>query len=125
MSNAIENNLTQKDVELKSDYIFNYALVTMAAPVYLHKNKELKGRDIILSVITFIILLIPIAGSVYPFPIYPYNIFPFIFLAWLVVGVVWFVIQKVKNPNLVSNIKTDVHRINEQFKANIEDIKVI
>ena len=85
----------------------------------------MKVKDIVLSVITFIILLIPIVGSVYPLPAYPYNIFPFIFLAWLVVGVVWFVIQKVKNPNLVSNINTDVHRINEQFKAEIEDIRVI
>ena len=106
-------------------FLFNYALVTIAAPVYLYKNKELKVKDIVLSVITFIILLIPIVGSVYPLPAYPYNIFPFIFLAWLVVGAVWFVIQKVKNPSLVSNIKTDVHRINEQFKADTEDIGVI
>ena len=106
-------------------FLFNYALVTIAAPVYLYREKELKLKDIVLSVITFIILLIPIVGSVYPFPAYPYNLFPFIFLAWLVIGTVWFIIQKVKNPNLVFNIKTDVHRINEQFKVEIEDIKVI
>ena len=106
-------------------FLFNYALVTIAAPVYLYREKELKLKDIVLSVITFIILLIPIVGSVYPFPAYPYNLFPFIFLAWLVIGTVWFIIQKVKNPNLVFNIETDVHRINEQFKVEIEDIKVI
>jgi len=103
-------------------FLFNYALVTIAAPVYLYREKELKLKDIVLSVITFIILLIPIVGSVYPFPAYPYNLFPFIFLAWLVIGTVWFIIQKVKNPNLVFNIETDVHRINEQFKVEIEDI---
>lgn len=106
-------------------FLFNYALVTIAAPVYLYKEKELKVKDIVLSVITFIILLIPIVGSVYPLPAYPYNLFPFIFLTWLFIGTVWFIIQKVKNPNLLSNIKTDVHRINEQFKADIEDIEVI
>lgn len=106
-------------------FLFNYALVTIAAPVYLYKEKELKTKDIVISAITFIILLIPIVGSVYPLAAYPYNLFPFIFLAWLVVGAIWFVIQKAKNPSLVSNIKTDVHRINEQFKADIDNKKVI
>jgi amino acid transporter len=106
-------------------FLFNYALVTIAAPVYLYREKELKVKDIVFSVITFIILLIPIVGSVYPLPAYPYNLFPFIFLAWLVVGGIWFVIQKVKNPSLVSNIKTDVRHINEQFKADIENTQVI
>jgi len=100
-------------------FLLNYALVTIAAPVYLYKEKELKIKDIVISAITFIILLIPIVGSVYPLPAYPYNILPFIFLAWLVVGAIWFIVKKVKNPSLVSNIKTDVHHINEQFKVNI------
>ncbi|MCB2294804.1 APC family permease [Clostridium algoriphilum] len=99
-------------------FLINYALVTIAAPVYLYKEKELKVKDIAISAITFIILLIPIVGSIYPLPAYPYNILPFIFLAWLVVGSIWFVIQKVKNPSLVSNIKIDVQRINEQFKSD-------
>lgn len=106
-------------------FIFNYALATIAAPVYLYKEKALRRRDIVLSVITFSILLIPIVGSVYPLPEYPYNLFPFIFLAWLVVGSAWFIIRKVKNPDLVSNIKSDTHRINEQYKVGIENIKII
>ena len=106
-------------------FLVNYALVTIAAPVYLYKEKALKVKDTALSAITFIILLIPIVGSVYPLPEYPYNLFPFIFLAWLAVGVAWFVIRRVKNPDLVSNIKSDTHRINEQFKSGVEDIKAI
>jgi len=106
-------------------FLFNYALVTIAAPVCLYKEKELKVKDIVISVITFIILLIPIVGSVYPLAAYPYNLFPFIFLVWLVVGAIWFVIQKVKNPSLVANIKTDVHRVNEQFKVELDNRKVI
>ncbi|MBU3154528.1 hypothetical protein LL037_15290 [Clostridium estertheticum] len=100
-------------------FIVNYALITIAAPVYLYKEKELKIKDIIISVITLIVLLIPIVGSVYPLAAYPYNIFPFIFLAWLVVGGIWFVIQKVRKPGLLSNIKTEVNLSNEQFKVDI------
>lgn len=98
-------------------FLLNYALITIAAPVYLYKEKELKIKDIIISVITLIILLIPIVGSVYPLAAYPYNIFPFIFLAWLVAGGIWFMIQKARKPGLVSNIKTKVHLANEQFKV--------
>lgn len=104
-------------------FLVNYAVVTIAAPVYLYKEKALKIKDAVISAITFIILLIPIVGSVYPLPEYPYNIFPFIFLAWLAVGIAWFAIRRVKNPDLVSNINSDAHRINEQFKSSIEDIK--
>lgn len=100
-------------------FLLNYALVTIAAPVYLYKKKELKIKDIVISVITFIILLIPIVGSVYPVPSYPYNILPFIFLAWLVVGTIWIIIKEVKDPSLVSNIKTDIHHLNKQFKSDI------
>lgn len=106
-------------------FLFNYALATIAAPVYLYKQKELRIKDIVISIITFIILLIPVVGSVYPLPAYPYNLFPFIFLAWLVAGTVWFVIQKTKNPSLVSNIETDVYRINEQFKTDIESKEAV
>lgn len=106
-------------------FLFNYALITIATPVYLHRQKELKIKDIVISAITFIILLIPIVGSIYPLPEYPYNLFPFIFLVWLGIGGVWFAVKRVKNPNLVSNIKTDVYRINEQFKADIENTQVL
>lgn len=104
-------------------FLINYALITIAAPVYLYNEKELKIKDIIISVITLIILLIPIVGSVYPLVAYPYNIFPFIFIGWLVVGGIWFVIQKVRKPGLVSNIKTDVQLSNEQFKVKFKKIK--
>lgn len=106
-------------------FLVNYALITIAAPVYLYKKKELKLKNTIFSIITFGILLIPIVGSAYPLPQYPYNLFPFIFLTWLAIGTIWFIIQKTKNPNLVSNIKTDVNYINEQFEADVENKKAI
>lgn len=99
-------------------FLFNYALVTIASPVYLYKEKELKPKHIIVSIVTFIILLIPIVGSIYPLPVYPYNIFPFMFLAWLAAGAIWFFICKAKNPNLVSDIEVNVKDINEQFKID-------
>lgn len=106
-------------------FLFNYAVITIASPVYLYEEKVLRAKDIVVSAITFIILLIPIVGSVHPLPEYPYSLFPFIFLAWLVVGAVWFIIRKVKNPYLTSDIKNDARDINEEFKGKVKDIKTI
>lgn len=106
-------------------FLFNYVLVTIATPIYLHKEKQLKIKDIIVSLVTFGILLIPIIGSIYPVPSYPYNLFPFIFLGWLAIGAIWFTVQKSKNPNLIANIQSDVNGINEQFKMDIKSSKVV
>lgn len=94
--------------------LLEYALVTIAAPVYLYKLKQLKIKNIILSVVTFLILLIPIVGSVYPLPAAPYGYFPFVFLGWLSIGGIWFGIKKFKNPNLSSNIVEAVEKINKK-----------
>jgi hypothetical protein len=34
-------------------------------------------------------LLFPAVGSVYPVPAWPYSVFPYIFLAYMVVGLLW------------------------------------
>lgn len=106
-------------------FLFSYVLITIATPFYLYKEKVLKAKNIIISVITFGILLMPIVGSVYPLPAYPFNLFPFIFLAWLAVGTIWFNIQKSRKPELGLTIKRHVDVVNELFKGEEEKTKII
>ncbi len=73
-------------------FLFNYILMVVSAPIYLHKRGELKAKHVILAIVTFAILMIPFVGSVYPLPPYPFNLFPFIFLAWLVLSAVWYMV---------------------------------
>lgn len=106
-------------------FLLTYALIAIAAPVYLYREKELKFKHIVLSAVTVLILLIPIVGSVYPLPPAPYNLLPFIFLGWLVIGGLWFVIRKFQSPGLDKEIKTNIDSIHQRFrelKLSEEDI---
>jgi hypothetical protein len=47
-------------------------------------------------------------GSVYPVPSYPYNLLPYLFLAYMVVGAIWFAILKSKSPQVLASIQHDM-----------------
>ena len=60
-----------------------YFLVTLAAPVFVKKRNELKGKDVAVCVAAVVLMLIPAIGSVYPVPDPPVRYFPYIFLGYL------------------------------------------
>jgi amino acid transporter len=63
-----------------------YFLVTLAAPRFLKKRSQLKTKDVIFCVAAVAMMIIPAVGSVYPVPPAPVNYFPYIFLGYLVIG---------------------------------------
>jgi hypothetical protein len=65
-----------------------YVLISLATPFYLKKIAELKPHHIAVAVISLGLLTVPIVGTVYPVPSYPMNYFPYIFLAYIVAGIV-------------------------------------
>ena len=65
-----------------------YVLISLATPFYLKKIGELKPYNIAIAVIALALLAVPIVGTVYPVPAAPLNYFPYIFLAYLVAGVI-------------------------------------
>jgi amino acid transporter len=65
-----------------------YVLISLATPFYLKKIGEMKPHHIAIAVIALALLLVPIVGTVYPVPSYPMNYFPYIFLTYIVAGVV-------------------------------------
>lgn len=81
-------------------FLFTYILVVVAAPIYLKRRGELKPGHIILAILTFVILLVPLVGSVYPLPPAPFNIFPFIFLAWLILSALYYIVANKRRGNL-------------------------
>jgi amino acid transporter len=69
-----------------------YFLITLAAPLYVKKRDELKGKDVAVCVAAILLMLIPAVGSVYPVPDAPVRYFPYIFAGYLLIGgarVVW------------------------------------
>jgi amino acid transporter len=84
-----------------------YFLISIAAPAYLKQWGRLSARDIALSVGSVVLLLVPAVGSVYPVPSWPVNIFPYIFLAYLAIGLGWFMLLR-KRPDFVKSIKSRI-----------------
>ena len=85
-----------------------YFLISIAAPAYLKRIGQLSGRELALSVASVVLLLVPAVGSVYPVPSWPVNIFPYIFLAYLAIGMGWFMVLR-RRPDFVSEVKRRVH----------------
>jgi amino acid transporter len=65
-----------------------YVLISLATPFYLKKIGELKPHHIAVAVISLVLLMVPIVGTVYPVPSSPMNYFPYIFMVYVMAGVV-------------------------------------
>lgn len=75
-------------------FFLSYLLISIAAPVYLFKRKQLKPVHLVTAAAAVILVCIPLVGSVYPLPTYPMVVLPFIFLGWMAVSLVWCIIAK-------------------------------
>src|SRR5271156_2816843 len=65
-----------------------YVLISLATPFFLKKIGELKAYNVAVAVISLVLLMVPIVGTVYPVPSYPLNYFPYIFAAYILCGIV-------------------------------------
>ncbi|HWQ41676.1 MAG TPA: APC family permease [Desulfosporosinus sp.] len=98
-------------------FILLYALISIAAPVYLYREKELEIKHIILSVATVLILLIPIVGSIYAnSQAAPYSWFIYIFIGWLVVGGLWLLIRKFQSPGVSTEISDSLETVHQHYR---------
>ncbi|HTW41031.1 MAG TPA: APC family permease [Solirubrobacteraceae bacterium] len=67
-------------------FLFAYFMITVAAPMYLRKLGELRGKHVLIAVAAFACLMVPTVGSFYPAPPWPVNLFPYLFLVFMLLG---------------------------------------
>jgi amino acid transporter len=75
-----------------------YFLVTIAAPVFLYKRREMKIKDVVFCVAGVLLMVIPAVGSVYPVPAPPLNYYPYVFLGYLFLGGLRLVLMYIARP---------------------------
>jgi amino acid transporter len=68
-------------------FLISYVLVSLAAPMFLHRRQELTRTSLVMAGVALVLLLIPAVGSVYPVPEPPYNRLPYYFLLLMLLGV--------------------------------------
>jgi amino acid transporter len=71
-------------------FIVAYALVCLALPGYLRIHGALTPGARIIPALASIAMLLALAGNLYPVPEGPYGKLPFVYLAYLLAGLIWF-----------------------------------
>lgn len=92
-------------------FLLAYFLISIAAPVYLARRKELRPLSIVIAVLAVLFLLVPAVGSFYPMPPFPVNIFPYIFLTYMLVGGTWLFIVSRLHKGILSEIEEDMEKM--------------
>jgi len=67
-------------------FLFSYAIVCIAAPLFLRRQHALRAKNIAVTVAALVLLTIPMVGSVYPVPDAPYKYFPYVYVGLMVIG---------------------------------------
>ena len=109
-----------KDAQLTSDvgtlatygFMLAYALVALAAPVYLARQGRHKPLAWILGVLGAMVMLfvfyvnwIPqaISNDIFPGLTWPLIALPYEFLIWTAIGLAWYFVIKLRRPEVVAN----------------------
>jgi amino acid transporter len=89
-------------------FIIVYFLCSVAAPVLLKRNGEMKTRDVVIGGLGAVLMVLSLIGSVYPVPAAPYNYFPYAFAIYMLVGFAWFFVLKIRTPQILTGIQHDL-----------------
>lgn len=89
-------------------FLLTYGLISIGAPVFLYRRGELKPLNVVTSLAALALLLIALAGTVYPVPSWPFNILPYVFLGILAVGVLYFLALRTWAPASLAAIEAEV-----------------
>jgi amino acid transporter len=74
-------------------FIVAYALVCVALPRYLRQHDAFQPGAQIVPWLAATAMLMALVGNLYPVPEGPYGKLPYIFLAYLIAGLGWFLIR--------------------------------
>ena len=104
-------------------FLLVYILISIAAPVYLHRQRQLRPIDVAIAVLAVGFMAIPVIGSVgipgensiFPVPPAPYNVFPYLFLMYLVVGGGWLLMLRLHSPEIIEDMERNIEAVHSKF----------
>jgi amino acid transporter len=96
-------------------FLIVYIMVSVAAPVYLKSLGALKISNIIISVVSILLMLMPLVAAVYPVPAPPADKFPIYFGIYLLVGIAWFVWLRFRANHVMDTMRSDLESVHDRF----------
>lgn len=100
-------------------YLLAYALVSIAAPVFLHRRKALTPPSVVVSVLATATIGYVFYKNLVPVPPSPYNTFPYIFGAWILIGLAWYLVLKARAPERAARLGTFQDQEGADLEARI------
>ena len=85
-------------------YMLAYLLMAVSLPFFLRKRNEANPWSTGLAAVVVVALLYVFYKNVIPVPDYPYNLFPWIFLGLVVLGLVWYAVVRMRNPEVLREV---------------------
>jgi amino acid transporter len=105
-----------------------YVLISIAAPVYLHKIRKLRQQDVVFSIVAIAFMMIPVLGSLgipgstmFPVPEAPYNLFPYLFLIYITLTCGLFILKRLRSPRTVAVMLQSIEEIHARY-SNTEKL---
>ena len=89
-------------------FVVVYLGVCLSMPVDLYRAGVMKGQHVIYGAVGALMMAFVIYASVFPYPAYPYNLLPPIFVAFIVIGFIWFAVLKSRSPETLRLIAEDM-----------------
>ncbi|BAU11844.1 amino acid permease-associated region [Leptolyngbya sp. NIES-3755] len=108
-------------------FLLVYILISIAAPVYLHRLGELRPMNVLFSILGVGFMALPLIGTIgipgsdlFLAPEAPTNVFPYLFALYIAAGFGWFVFQRCRSPRLVRQMQRSIEAIHAHH-ANQKD----
>jgi amino acid transporter len=95
-------------------FMLAYLLVAIAAPLYLRGRGEPFAAPLIVGAIGALIILYVYYASVWPIQPMPGPLWPIIFVAWMIIGFVWYLIVRSRSPHVMAQIGA-THETNQEM----------
>ncbi len=85
-----------------------YLFVSVGTPLYLKRAGALRAKHVAISVVSVVLLLVCIEGSLYPVPEWPMSLMPYIFLALALIGLAYCWVVRVRAPGELAALEADM-----------------
>lgn len=90
-------------------FIWAYLSATLSAAFFLRKIGELSFTNLAVVLVSSLVLIFALLGSLYPAPQFPYNLLPFIFGSYMIAG--WFWLGEKPGCFISGNDQVDCHSL--------------
>jgi amino acid transporter len=94
-------------------FLLVYILISIAAPVYRARQGKLTATSAVISVLAVSVMVLAVIGSFAP-DLLVHNL-PYTFVGYILVGILWMVIQRNSSSGVVQKIEQDLEQIGARF----------